>query len=139
MIKLPSPPPPPGPPNSDYQNAFNIAYYLSRRPELQPFFFNRPGALTGVELTEPQREQLANDLYAEKIDFDEEIDFRGEDPYSDMYGRKVLYGYERVPVGTGTTTQPDEVVTKQNLIGPPIPGKYLLVSIDIKDFPPYKA
>jgi len=44
--------------------------------------------------------------------------------------RSQVYGYQRVPVGTGNTPQPPVVVNPADLQGPPVPGKYLLVTCD---------
>ena len=83
-------------------------------------------------MTQDQRDELADGLYAEKVDFDEEADYGGDDPYATMYQRQEVYGYQRVPVGTGTfTPDPPPVVRWKDLQGPPIPGQYLLVTCDI--------
>ena len=136
---VPDPPPAPSPfaGADSYQWAFNAAYYKSRRPTLQPFFYGRPGGQPQTPLSDADRISLADHLYETGVPFDEQIEAWGWDPYSTMYMRKVRYGYDRVPVGTGDTTQPPDVVNPANLHGPVEPG-YLLVSINIADFPPFK-
>jgi len=128
---MPTPPPPPGPPNSDYQTAFNTAYYQSRSAQLQPFFYNRPGGETGTELTQDQRDALANSLTAAGVPYDEEIDYQGEDPYETMYERVTIYGYTREPVGKGT--QSGGPVNDQDFVGPVV-GGYLPVFVNILYF-----
>jgi hypothetical protein len=140
FTSLPDPPPAPSPfagPDS-YQWQFNGIYEKSRRPELQPFFYGRPGGLSGVQIDPADLMLLADHLYETGVPFDEQIEAWGFDPYATMYMRKVRYGYDRVPVGTGDTNQPPNVVTPADLHGPVVAG-YLLVSIDIKDFPPVKG
>ena len=138
-MKLPDPPPAPSPfagPDS-YEWDFNENYIQTRRKELQPLFYGRPGSQAGEPLNQADRDTLSNTLYESGVPFDEQIDFWGWGPYSTMYMRKVRYGYERVPVGTGATNPPPTVVTPEDLHGPVVPG-YLLVSVDIADFPPHK-
>ena len=138
MYTLPVPFPPPGPPASQYEQDFNVAYIKSRKKALADFFIGEPGSADpdGDSLSEAQRLNLADKLYEEKIDFDEEIDCNGSNAYETMYERVEIYGYERVPVGTGNTPQPPEVVDKANLIGPAIPGQYIKCSLDINDYLP---
>jgi hypothetical protein len=148
LITVPNPLPPPipgGGPRTGYQWRFNQRYYAKRKPALQPFsyglaaaFFPNRKALTQDELT-----ALADKLYdwvapggpgvygKKHVDFDEEIDYWQWDPYAVSYQRSQLYGYQRVPIGTGNTVQPPEIVNPADLQGPPIPGKYLLVTCDI--------
>lgn len=127
-IVMPTPPPQPGPPNSDYQTAFNAAYYQSRAAALQPFFYNRPGGQTGTELTQSERDALADSLAAAGTPYDEEIDYQGEDPYETMFERVTIYGYTREPVGQGT--KPGGPVNPQDFVGPVVPG-YLPVFVNI--------
>lgn len=146
MISLPSPPPAPipgGGPQDGYQFQFNLTYMKSRRSELQPFFYGRPGAEPGNELTPDEKLDLADRLYnggaIPTVPFDQQIEAWSFDPYSTMYERFVTYHYTRVPYGTGRfSPKPPVVVDPADLVGPVVPG-YLLVSVDIKDFPPYKA
>lgn len=141
QIEMPVPPPEPSPfsgPGS-YEWEFNVAYYQSRGPKLQPFFYGRPGAMPGDQLSPADAMALADKLYQEvpRVPFDEEIDAEGMAPYSTMYERSVVYGYTRVPYGQGDLG-PNIPVNDDDFKGPVVPG-YLAVSIDIKDFPPYKA
>lgn len=135
LIPVPNPLPAPiagGGPQDGYEFLFNTAYYKSRKQKLQKFFYGRPGSQPGTELTQQQRDNWADKLWRAHVDFDEEIDYGGEEPYGTMFRRQMLYGYQRVPVGTGTfTPDPPPVVTWFKLQGPPIPGKYLLVTCDI--------
>jgi hypothetical protein len=139
-ITLPSPPPVPiagdGGPDT-YQSQYNLARMKSLNPVLLAFYYGRPGAPTAPDLSQADRENLANNLYEEGIKFDQQIDFWGWDAYQTNYVRFVNYGYTRVPRGTGTTPQPANVVNTLDLVGPVIPG-YLTTSIDIADYPPYK-
>lgn len=142
-ITMPTPPPTPLPggggiPGS-YQNAYNTAYYKSRPPELQPFYYGRPGAEPGTPLTADEITALADDLADRHIDFDQEVDYWGNDPYGTNFQRTQVYGYTRVPVGTGNLPEPPVVVTPANLVGPAVPGVYIAVSVDIANYPPYKA
>lgn len=152
MISMPSPPPEPiaggGGPDS-YQSQFNTAYYKHWRPELLPFFYGRPGADPvrisvppaveefAAELTQDQKWDLADSLAARGICFDEQIAAQGEDPYATMYGRKFRQGYQRVPCGKGRSTGMPAPVNPDDFVGPVTDG-YLLVSVDIADFPPYQ-
>jgi hypothetical protein len=140
---------PGGGPESGYQWAFNRRYYVTRKKQVEPFgygFAASPFAET-PQLTPDEAVALADKLYDWKapggpgvygpnhVDFDQEIDYEGArtgegEPYAIMWNR-VQLGYERVPIGTGATTQPPEVVTPAELMGPPVPGKYLLVTLDI--------
>lgn len=146
-IAVPNPLPAPlpgGGPQDGYQFIFNQRYYARRDKALNPFsyglaagqFGNLPG-LSQADLT-----ALADGLYDQTtpgeaafgpnhVDFDQEIDYWQWDPYQTMYLRSQVYGYERVPIGTGNTTQPPNVVNAADLQGPPVPGKYLLVTCDI--------
>lgn len=146
-IPVPNPLPAPipgGGPRTGYQWLFNQRWYKTRVLALKPFGYGLAAsefpdavALSGDELA-----ALADKLYDQTTpgqpvfgkhhqDFDQQIDFWQWDPYSTMYQRSVIYGYQRVPIGTGTTTQPPEVVNPADLQGPPEVGKYLLVTCDI--------
>jgi hypothetical protein len=133
-IEVPNPLPVPlpgGGPQDGYQFLFNTRYYETRNILLQPFFYGRPGAQPGSELMPADRTVLADTLYADKVDFDQQIDYWGApDPYQAMFSRSQLYGYQREPVGTGSAPIVG-VVTAADLQGPPVPGKYLLVTCDI--------
>ncbi len=140
MIPVPTPFPAPiaggGGPKT-YQSEFNAAYYKSRRKELQPFFYGRPGSESGTELTPDEKWDLADQLAAESVPFDEEIEAEGFEPYVTMYMRSVRYGMTRVPVGKGRQTGTPVPVNPADFVGPVEPG-YLLVSCDINAFPPAK-
>jgi hypothetical protein len=146
-VTVPDPLPPPAPGGGaqfSYQKLFNQRYYKTRVDALKPFGYSiaasefpNKTALTSDELT-----ALADKLYDQTvpgepvfgkahIDFDEQIDYWQQDPYATMYMRNQVYGYTRVPIGTGNTTQPVEIVNPTDLVGPAIPGKYLLVTCDI--------
>jgi hypothetical protein len=146
-IPVPNPLPVPlpgGGPRSGYQFQFNRRYYRTRNLALIPLSFGLtasefPGA---VELDPDDQTALADKLYDQTmpgqpmfgkghVDFDQEIDYWRQDPYLTMYMRSQVYGYQRVPIGTGNTTQPVEVVNWSDLQGPPEKGKYLLVTCDI--------
>jgi len=146
-IEVPNPLPPPipgGGPETGYQWSFNERYYLTRVLALKPFAWGDAAseAPNTTALTSDQRTTLADKLYDYKapggpgvygpnhVDFDQEIDYWGQDPYSTMYQRQVVYGYQRVPIGTGNTSQPPNVVNAADLQGPPEKGKYLLVTCD---------
>ena len=135
LISVPNPLPAPiagGGPQDGYQFRFNTRYYQTRKQKLQKFFYGRPGAQPGAELTQQQRDNWADKLWRKHVDFDEEVDYEGMEPYSTMYQREVVFGYQRVLVGTGTfTPNPPPVVNPADLQGPPIAGKYLLVTCDI--------
>ena|ERR1700677_5090047 len=145
-------PVPGGGPESGYQWAFDRRYYATRKKALEPFGYG----LAASEFAEtPALDSdaviaLGAKLYDWKapggpgvygpdhVDFDQEIDFEGAltgegEPYAVMYQRKVVLGYQRVPIGTAQTTQPSEVVNPADLQGPPVPGKYLLVTCDINE------
>ena|SRR5271154_3245341 len=146
-VIVPSPLPQPipgGGPRDGYQWKFNRRYYATRIPKLQPFSYGLAAAFfpNRTALTQDQLEALANKLYDQTVkgqpiygpahvDFDEQIDFWQWDSYATMYQRTVVYGYQRVPIGTGTTVQPVEIVNPADLQGPPIPGKYLLATCNI--------
>jgi hypothetical protein len=146
-VEVPNPLPAPipgGGPRDGYQFLFNQRYYKTRVDALKPFSFGLAAsefpealALDGPELT-----ALADKLYdqttpgeggygPEHVDFDQQCDYWVQDPYATMFERSQIYGYERVPIGTGNTTQPPKVVTAAELQGPPVKGKYLLVTCDI--------
>lgn len=148
-MKHPVPDPLPAPlpgggPESGYQWAFNRRYYETRPATLQGF---SQGITAGQnpnapELTSDELTALADKLYDQTtpgqaafgpahVDFDQEIDYWQWEPYAIMYQRSQIYGYQRVPIGTGNTTQPPNVVNAADLQGPPEPGKYLLVTCDI--------
>jgi hypothetical protein len=143
MQKLPDPPPEPQPgggPVGCYEYEFNLAYYASLDPRLAPFswgFAGQPGDM----ITQQEREDLADRLYAEHVPFDEQIQMFGTTnaPYATMYARAIRDHLERVPVGTGTA--PIEGVVDIDDLKIPWDesqtGTYLLVSIDIEDFPPF--
>jgi hypothetical protein len=146
-IVVPNPLPPPMPgggPRTGYQWHFNQRYYARRIPALQPFSYGLAAAFfpNRTALTQAQLTALADKLYDQTVagqpifgpkhvDFDEQIDYWQWDPYASMYQRSQVYGYQRVPIGTGNTTQPVEIVNPADLQGPPIPGKYLLVTCNI--------
>lgn len=145
MLTLPSPAPVPQPgggaPGS-YEYEFNLAYIKSRRTELQPFFFGMAGQ-PGDALSQPDKNALADELYAAKIPFDEQIEMQSStnEAYGTMFSRAVIYGYKRVRVGTGTApiqgvVDPEELRVPWD---PSMEGVWLPVSIDIADFPPFKA
>ena len=146
LVPDPLPAPiPGGGPQDGYEFIFNQRYYATRDARLRPLAYGIAAGQDGNTdaLSLDNQTDLANTLYDWKapggpgaygpdhVDFDEQIDFRREGPYATNYQRLLVNGYQRVPVGTGTTTQPPDVVVKENLIGPPIPGKYLLVTCDI--------
>jgi len=147
LIPVPNPLPAPipgGGPQTGYQWKFNQRYYKTRVNALKPFGYGLAAsefpdakALTADELT-----ALADQLYDQKmpgepafgknhVDFDQQCDYWQQDPYATMFMRDQIYGYQRVPIGTGNTSQPVEVVNPADLQGPPVPGKYLLVTCDI--------
>jgi hypothetical protein len=147
---LPVPDPLPAPipgggPQDGYEFLFNKRYYETRDSRLRALAFGIAAGLDGNTdaLSVDDQATHANNLYdwkapggpgsygPEHVDFDQEIDYGRGGPYATNYQRLLIYGYQRVPVGTGTTTQPPNVVTKAELIGPPVPGKYLLVTCDI--------
>ena len=147
-VPVPDPLPEPipgGGPQDGYEFAFNQRYYETRDARLRPLAFGIAAGQDGNAdaLSQDDQTQLANDLYDWKapggpgsygpdhVDFDEQTDYLRQGPYATNYQRLLVDGYQRVPVGTGTTTQPPNVVTKAELIGPPVPGKYLLVTCDI--------
>jgi hypothetical protein len=112
---------------------------------LQPFSYGLAAAFfpNRTALTLDQLTALADKLYdwvapggpgvygKNHVDFDQQTDYWQQDPYATAYQRLIVYGYQRVPVGTGNTVQPIEIVNPADLIGPPMPGKYLLVTCDI--------
>jgi hypothetical protein len=146
-IVVPNPLPSPipgGGPRDGYQWIYNQQYYKTRDPKLGPLsngIAASPSA-NAAQLSQDDQAALANTLYdwvapggpgaygPNHVDFDQEIDFGRDDPYATNFIRSQSYGYTRVPVGTGTTPQPGEVVNKDDLIGPAIPGQYLLVTMD---------
>ena len=148
MIEVPNPLPAPVPgggPRDGYQFRFNEQYYKTRQKALEGFSY---GLAASPFANEPQMDTeqlqvLADALYdwvapggpgvygPDHVDFDEQIDYWQWDPYGTMYMRSQVYGYQRVPIGTGNTTQPPNVVNPADLQGPPEPGKYLLVTCDI--------
>lgn len=146
-IPVPDPLPAPipgGGPRDGYQWAFNKRYYETRHPGLLPFSFGLAASQypSIPQLTQEALTALADKLYdqvtpgaaafgPDHVDFDEQIDYWQWDSYAIMYQRSQVYGYQRVPIGTGNTVQPVEVVNPADLQGPPIPGKYLLVTCDI--------
>jgi hypothetical protein len=152
-IPVPDPLPAPlpgGGPQDGYQFLFDKRYYETRKKALEPFsygFSASPFADT-PQLDPDAVDALAAKLYDWKapggpgvygpdhVDFDQEIDNVGAktgegEPYAVMYQRQEVLGYQRVPIGTGATTQPPEVVNPADLQGPPVPGQYLLVTCDI--------
>ena len=146
-VAVPNPLPAPipgGGPRTGYQWLFNQRYYKTRVNALKPFSYGLAASefpdatgLSAEELT-----SLADELYNQTtpgepvfgkyhVDFDQQCDYWQNDPYATMYMRSQIYGYQRVPIGTGNTTQPPNVVNPAELQGPPVPGKYLLVTCDI--------
>jgi hypothetical protein len=145
---VPSPLPQPlpgGGPQDGYQFIFNQRYYATRNASLRPLAF---GITAGLDpnvdaLSADDQTDMANTLYDWKapggpgvygpnhVDFDQQCDYWRNDPYGTMYMRSQVYGYQRVPVGTGSTAQPPNVVNSADLQGPPVPGQYLLVTCDI--------
>jgi hypothetical protein len=149
-FEVPNPLPAPVPgggPRDGYQWKFNRRYYDTREKALQPLqyglaasSFNANAPLTPGEL------QAAGDtlydwvapggpgVYGPKhVDFDQQIDYGQQDPYAVSFMRSQVYGYQRVPIGTASTTQPPNVVNSADLQGPAEPGKYLLVTCDINE------
>jgi hypothetical protein len=135
---------PGGGPEDGYEWAFNRRYYETREAPLQPFSYGISASQfpDNPELTPDELTALADGLYDQTtpgaggfgqahIDFDQEIDYWQWEPYATMYQRAQIYGYQRVPIGTGNTPQPPNVVNSADLQGPPVPGKYLLVTCDI--------
>ena len=150
IMDVPNPLPAPipgGGPRDGYQFKFDEQYYKTRNPKLRGLAQGLSASLdpTLPPLSDDDQKALANTLYDWKapggpqvygpnhVDFDQEIDFGRQEPYATMYDRAVTQqpGYQRVPVGTGTTTQPPEVVNPADLQGPPVPGQYLLVTCNI--------
>ena len=135
---------PGGGPQDGYQWAFNERYYATRKSVLRPLFFGLAAGLDPAmtPLSDEDQAALANRLYdwvapggpgvygPNHVDFDQECDFQRWDPYTVEYMRQQIYGYQRVPIGTGTTTQPPNVVNAADLQGPAVPGHYLLVTCD---------
>lgn len=153
-IEVPDPLPAPlpgGGPQDGYQFQFDKRYYETRKKALEPFSY---GFAASPFSETPQLDPdavvaLADKLYDWKapggpgvygpnhVDFDQAIDYEGArtgegEPYAIMWNR-VQLGYQRVPIGTGATTQPPNVVTPAELQGPPVPGQYLLVTLDINE------
>jgi hypothetical protein len=150
MITVPNPLPAPipgGGPRDGYQFIFDQEYYKTRDPKLRGLAQGLSAGLdpTLDQLSDTDQATLANALYdwvapggpqvygPDHMDFDQEIDFGRQEPYAVMFDRQETQqpGYQRVPVGTGTTTQPPEVVKPADLQGPPVKGQYLLVTCDI--------
>jgi hypothetical protein len=150
MVEIPVPNPLPAPlpgggPQDGYQFRFNQRYYDTRSAQLAGFGFGLAASPNNAQtkLSTDQLSALADALYdwvapggpgvygPDHVDFDEQIDYWQWDPYGTMYMRSQVYGYQRVPIGTGNTTQPPNVVNPADLQGPPEPGKYLLVTCDI--------
>lgn len=155
-IQVPDPLPAPlpgGGPQDGYQFKFDKRYYerlAERNPALAPFTFGIAASPLSAtpQLSPDDVDALAAKLYDWKapggpgvygpnhVDFDQEIDYVGAktnegEPYAIMYQRSQVLGYQRVPIGTGATVQPPEVVNPADLQGPPVPGQYLLVTCDI--------
>jgi hypothetical protein len=134
-VHVPNPLPAPipgGGPQTGYQFVFNKRYYKTRALALKPFSYGLAAsefpdamALRAGELT-----ALADRLFQDKEDFDQQCDYWIQDPYATMFERSQIYGYDRVPVGTGNLGTAT-VVTLADLQGPPVKGKYLLVTCDI--------
>jgi len=153
-MEVPDPLPAPlpgGGPQDGYQFKFDQHYYVTRKKPLEPFSYGFSASpFSETPALDPDAvDALAAKLYDWKapggpgvygpnhVDFDQEIDYVGAktgqgEPYATMYGRLQL-GYQRVPIGTGNTVQPPEVVNPAELQGPPVPGKYLLVTCDINE------
>ncbi len=147
-IEVPNPLPVPipgGGPRDGYQWLFNERYYATREAVLAGF---SNGLAAGPnpsapQLTTDELTVFADALYdwvapggpgvygPDHFDFDEQIDYWQWEPYATMYMRSQVYGYQRVPIGTGNTTQPPNVVNPADLQGPPVKGAYLLVTCDI--------
>lgn len=135
-ITVPDPLPAPlpgGGPEEGYQFIFNQRYYATRGKLLAGFSYGLAASpYEGYSsLSQGELTQLADGLYEAKVDFDQQIDYWQQDPYGTNYMRSQVYGYQRVPVGTGNTPQPPTVVNPADLQGPPVPGQYLLVTCDI--------
>jgi hypothetical protein len=148
-ITMPDPLPVPlpgGGPRDGYQWKFNERYYATRARALAGFQHGlaaSPEYSVNEAYTPELLAALADRLYdwkapggpgvygPEHVDFDQQCDYWQNDPYGTMYSREQIYGYQRVPVGTGDTTQPPNVVNPEDLYGPPVPGHYLLVTCDI--------
>jgi hypothetical protein len=146
-MTVPNPLPAPipgGGPKTGYQWLFNQRYYKTRINALKPFGYGIAASEfpDAVALTSDELSALADKLYNQTtpgqaaygkahVDFDQQIDYWQWDPYAIMYEREKVYGYQRVPIGTGNTAQPPNVVNPADLQGPPEPGKYLLVTCDI--------
>jgi hypothetical protein len=145
-ITVPTPLPAPlpgGGPRDGYQWHFNHRYYMSRETAKKPFSYGlAAGYYAKAALTPDELSALADKLYDQTtageagfgpnhVDFDQQIDYWQWDPYGTMYMRSQVYGYERVPIGTGNTSQPPTTVNPADLQGPPVPGQYLLVTCDI--------
>jgi hypothetical protein len=149
LIVVPDPLPAPipgGGPRDGYQFIFDQTYYATRDPKLRAL---AQGLSAGLDpdmdpLSDDDQTALANKLYdwvapggpqvygPDHVDFDQEIDFGRQEPYAVMFDRAFTQqpGYQRVPVGTGKTIQPPEVVKPADLQGPPVKGQYLLVTCD---------
>lgn len=135
QIVVPNPlpvPMPGGGGTGSYEDDFNRNYMQTRDERLWDLFNGRPGCPgPGPELTQAQRDRLADALYADGVPFDEQVDYWGWEAYSTMYQRNQVYGFTRVPYGTGTKS--GGAVNPSDFVGPVVPG-YLLVSVDINDF-----
>jgi hypothetical protein len=138
LIVMPVPPPAPipNPEDGTYQNLFDANYPKAWGPRLQPFFYGHPGGLMPDPISPDDAMALADELYKDGVEFDQEICLNGS-PYENMYQRKVVYGYTRVPTGQGNDG-PTIPINDADFFGPVVQG-YLLVSVDINDFPPYVA
>jgi hypothetical protein len=137
-IVMPNPLPVPlpgGGGTGSYEDDFNRNYMQTRNPLLWDFFNGRPGCPgDGPQLTQPQSDALADSLFAQGVAFDEQIDYWGWEAYSTNYQRTQIYGFNRMPDGTGT--KQGGPVNPADFVGPVIPG-YHLVSVNIADYPPF--
>lgn len=139
---MPTPPPVPSPgggaPGS-YQRLYNQKYMWTRDQRLWPFFNGLQDAPSaGTQLTEAQRDQLADDLVKAGVVFDQELDYMAPEyeAYATNYQRNVIYGYTREPAGQGTyVPDPPPVVNPADLMGPVNAQFPILVSVNIKDYP----
>ena len=142
-VVMPTPPPVPiagggGP--TTYQSLFNQKYMWTRDSRLWPFFYGLQGApAQGTELTQAQRDTLADDLVKAGVIFDQENDYgdggSAQDAYETNYQRNQVLGYTREPAGQGTfTPNPPPVVNPADLKGPVNKQFPILVSVNIADY-----
>jgi len=139
VMPVPPPVPIPGGGGPDtYESKFDQKYMWTRDQRLWPFYIGLQGAPTGgTPLTQAQRDELADELYAAKVVFDQEVDYGAPEnsPYATNYQRNQIYGYTREPAGQGTfTPNPPPVVNKADLVGPVNAQFPILVSVNIHDY-----